>query len=133
MSLTDILESEYLEEYPKTIKFNTISITKLQKLIELDDIVAIHSRVEDLAHNSDYREKFDYSTARAVASLPVLSEYCLPFVKVGGQFIAYKSEKASEELDNSSKALAILKGDIEASKDFLLPNTDLKRSIIFIK
>lgn len=113
----------------KRIKFLNEVIEKL----ELTDIVAIHGRVEDLARNKEYRESFDYATARAVASLPVLSEYCLPFVKIGGSFIAYKSEKASDEISVSANALKILKGDIIKTTSFVIPGTELGRNIIEIK
>lgn len=102
------------------------------KSLELSNISAVHGRVEDLAHLEQYREKFDFSTARAVAALPVLSEYCLPFVKTGGCFIAYKSEKAPEEIEASGKAISILGGKINRSVEFLLPDSDLNRNIILI-
>lgn len=113
----------------KRIKFLNEVISELG----LSGIKAVHSRVEDLARNKDYREKYDYSTARAVASLPVLSEYCIPFVKRDGYFIAYKSEKSEEEILLSSNALKLLGGNIEKTEVFILPESDSQRNLILIK
>ena len=79
----------------------------------------------------DYREKFDYVTARAVASLPVLLEYCLPFVKKGGLFIAMKGSNV-DEINISKNALKVLGGEIIDVKEFLLPNSNYKRNIILV-
>lgn len=68
----------------------------------------VHMRAEDGGKNSDYREKYDIACARAVANLPVLCEYCIPFVKVGGQFVAMKGASAKEELDTATNAYKIL-------------------------
>lgn len=113
----------------KRIRFLNEVITKL----ELHGIEAVHGRAEDLAH-SDYREAFDYSTARAVASLPVLSEYCIPFLKLGGTFIAYKSDVDSE-VKESSHALSVLGGEIVSRENFTLSDgsSSIDRSILFIK
>lgn len=113
----------------KRIKF----LNEVIGTLGLEGISTIHGRAEDLAHESSMRESFDYATARAVAALPVLSEYCLPFVKVGGSFIAMKSEKASEELSNSKKALSVLGGEVSSEKVFDLNECGLKRDIIVIK
>jgi len=95
-------------------------------------IKAVHGRAEDFGKIDVYRERFDISVARAVASLPILLEYCLPFVKVGGIFIAMKGSNA-EEIGNSKKALDILGGEIEKVEQFSLPFDDIRRSIIIIK
>ncbi len=71
----------------------------------------IHSRAEDGGKNPLYREKYDFSVARAVARLQVLSEYCLPFVKVGGQFVALKGPAADTEIDDAGNAIRILGGE----------------------
>ena len=110
----------------KRIKFLDTVISELG----LSGIEAVHGRAEDLAR-TDYRASFDHSTARAVASLPVLLEYCLPFLKNGGTFIAYKSD-ADEELSQSEHALSVLGGKIVSRENFLLPRSDISRSIIFI-
>ncbi len=82
-------------------------------LLELENVNAISGRAEELAQMSDYREKFDYATARAVAALPVLSELCLPFVRVGGEFVAMKALKADEELAASQNAIAKCGGAVK--------------------
>ncbi len=92
----------------------------------------VHMRAEEAAQLSKYREKFDFSTARAVASLPVLSEYCLPFVKVGGSFISMKSAESNEEIGESKKAISILGGNIEENILFDLVE-NMPRRIIKIK
>lgn len=113
----------------KRVKFLNCVINELQ----LEGIEAIHGRVEDLAKNPLYRESFDFSTARAVASLPILSEYCIPFVKKNGYFIALKADKANDEISISLNALNTLGGKIEDKFEFVLPDTDLYRVIIKIR
>lgn len=98
----------------------------------LEKIKAVHGRAEDFGVKPEYREKFDVSVARAVAGLPVLLEYCLPFVKTGGIFIAMKGS-STEELESSQKALDILGGKIEEKKEITLPFSDIKRNIILVK
>ena len=83
----------------------------------ITNITTVHGRAEDLGRNPDYRETFDVCVSRAVASLPVLLEYCLPFVKVGGTFIAYKGPEAEEEIKISSAALKKLGGKIDRIVD----------------
>ena len=92
----------------------------------------LHMRAEEAAQLSKYREKYDFATARAVAALPVLSEYCLPFVKVGGSFVSMKSAESNEELSEAKKAINILGGKIE--KDILFDLVEnMPRRIIRIK
>ena len=99
--------------------------------LELTDTVAVHSRSEDLARDKKYREKFDLCTARAVATMNVLSEYCLPYVKEGGYFSAYKSGNIVEEIENAGKAITVLGGKIENADIFDF--YDMKRSIVLVK
>lgn len=81
--------------------------------LELTDIEAIHGRAEDLARDKKYREQYDLAVSRAVANLSTLSEYCLPFVKIGGQFISYKSGECEEEVGASKSAVFLLGGKIQ--------------------
>ena len=87
------------------------------RMLGLDNVTAIAARAEDMANSSQYREKFDYATARAVASLPILTELCLPFVRIDGKFIAMKSQKAADEISASQNAITkcggVLKNAIE--------------------
>ena len=99
----------------------------------LTEIYMVHGRAEDLARMPEYREQFDLCVSRAVANLATLSEYCLPYVKVGGCFIPYKSGEIDEELNNSKKAVQILGGKIEEVVKFQLPDTDIGRSFVKIK
>lgn len=122
------IEVTLLDSLDKRVKF----LNEVIKVNALSGIKALHGRAEEKGVLPEFREKFDISTARAVANLPVLIEYCLPFVKVGGYFIAMKGSNI-DEIDSSKKALDILGGKIEEVKEFNLPFTDSKRNIIVIK
>lgn len=96
-------------------------VTFLQAVIEvlgLTNTRAIHSRVEDLGLNPNFREKFDIVVARAVASLNTLCEYTLPFVRLGGKFVAYKSIEVENELETAKKAIQILGGTLKTVEKF---------------
>lgn len=99
----------------------------------LTDIQTVHARAEDLAHDPEYREQYDYCVSRAVANLSSLSEYCLPFVRIGGSFISYKSGEIEEELAAAKKAIFLLGGQFEQVIPFQLEGTDLNRSFVVIK
>lgn len=107
-------------------------INFLQQLCEMTQIDAefIHGRAEDYGKESQYREKFDFSCARAVANLSVLSEYCIPFVKIGGYFISMKGP--NEIIDESNKALELLGGKIKSDIQYSLEN-DTRRIIAIEK
>ncbi len=102
----------------------------LEKL-ELEANV-VHIRAEDGGQNRSFRESYDFAVARAVANLRELSEYCLPFVKVGGYFISMKSAKAEEEIEGAKAAIKVLGGKIEANHSFELFDVG-ERSIIYTK
>ena len=95
-------------------------------------IVAVHGRAEEAARNVIYREKFDLCVSRAVANTATLSEYCLPFVKVGGKFIPYKATEIEEELNQGKKAIQILGGKLTKVKKIKLPDSDIERSFVFV-
>ena len=113
----------------KRIDFLNIVIDELN----LSDIKAIHARAEELGHDSDYRENYDIVVSRAVANLSVLSEYCIPFVKVDGLFVSYKSGNSSEEISSSKNAVGMLGGKIINTVDFILPGSEFSRSNVCIK
>ena len=113
----------------KRIDFLNLVIDELK----LSNIKAIHARAEELGHDSDYREKYDLVVSRAVANLSVLSEYCIPFVKVDGMFVSYKSGNSSEEINSSKNAVGMLGGKIVNTVDFILPGSDFSRSNVCIK
>ena len=91
----------------------------------------VHARAEEYA--ARHRETFDIATSRAVASLPVLSELCLPLVKVGGKFLAMKSVDTEEEINSSKAAIAKLGGKITAVKDYAVPMTDVTHRVVIIE
>lgn len=100
--------------------------------IGLHNAEAVHGRVEDLGHDMKYRETADLVVSRAVAALVSLAEYCLPFVRVGGDFVSYKSVKVDEELAEGKKAITVLGGKVKKNVRFQLPGTDLERSFLLI-
>ncbi len=118
-----------LDSLNKRVKF----LQEVISVLDLQGIEAIHGRAEDYALNSNYRETYDLVVSRAVANISTLSEYCLPYVKVDGSFISYKSEKLSEELEHGKKAIHLLGGKIEKQVDFNLPNSDIYRNLLCIK
>lgn len=123
------LELTLMDSLNKRIKFLDEVILQL----ELTGIHTVHARAEDLARKEEYREQFDVAVSRAVANLSTLSEYCLPFVKTGGMFISYKSEKASEEIETARKAVGILGGKIIKQTEFCLPYSDIYRNLVSIE
>ena len=120
------LKATLLEATGKKCEF----LNEVVKELGLKDVNVICGRAEEIAHDKFYREKFDVATARAVAALPVLAEYCLPFVKIGGKFVAYKGD-AAEELALSDNAIKTLGGRVEKTEKFDL-NGNL-RTIVVIK
>ncbi len=117
-----------LDSLNKRIKFLNEVITELG----LSDIKTIHGRAEDFAKDVEYREKFDLTVSRAVANLSTLSEYCLPYVKVGGLFVPYKSGEIDEEMENSKHAIHLLGAKTVEIIKFQLPGTEIGRSFIKI-
>lgn len=131
---------------PLKIMFPNLKITLVDSLrkrvdylnlvideLGLKNISAIHARAEVLAHDEKYREQYDIVVSRAVANLSVLSEYCIPFVKVDGLFVSYKSGNSSEEITQSKNAVGMLGGKIINTVDFILPGSDFSRSNVCIK
>ena len=118
-----------LDSLGKRVKF----LNKVIEELGLADITAIHGRAEDFAKKPEYRENFDVVVSRAVANLSSLSEYCIPYTKLNGWFIPYKSGKVEEELNNAEKAISILGGNTEHVEKFVLENSDIERTLIKIK
>lgn len=98
----------------------------------LTNVTCIHSRAEELGRNKEQREHYDYVVSRAVANTSTLSEYCLPLVKVGGSFIAYKAERLEEELPAGEKAIHILGGTITDKVSFSLPDSEYDRTLLVV-
>lgn len=106
----------------------------LAEELQLQDVRFVHSRAEDFGQNAAYREQFDMVTARAVARLSVLSELCVPLVKVGGVFISMKGAAAEEELSDAKKALTLLGASLQEQFSFTLPLEESERNIfVFVK
>lgn len=123
------LEITLMDSLNKRILFLQDVISSLQ----LENIEAVHGRAEEAARNKKYREGFDLCVSRAVANISTLSEYCLPFVKVGGSFISYKSSTIEDELEDGKKGIAILGGKVKDVYKFTLPDSELQRSFVIIE
>lgn len=123
------LQVTLLDSLKKRVQF----LDKVVNTLELSKVSIIHGRAEDYARPDKLREKFDLCVSRAVANLTTLSEYCIPFVKINGYFISYKSEKIVEEYENAKNAIKILGGRFERQVDFLIPNSDIYRNLFIIK
>ena len=117
-----------LDSLNKRIKFLDEVIFQLG----LTEIRTIHGRAEEYARKEEYREQFDLCVSRAVANLSTLSEYCFPYIQVGGIFVPYKSGEIDDEVEQSKKAVRILGGNIKEVMKFELPGTDIHRSFLLI-
>lgn len=128
---------------PLKIAFPHIKITLMDSLnkrinflnevvaaLKLEGVTTCHSRAEILAQDKNHREKYDLCTSRAVANLSTLSEYCLPFVKIGGLFLSYKSGNVDEELTAGAKAIKVLGGETSKVVSYTLPDTDYGRTLV---
>ena len=131
---------------PLKIAFPGLQVTLLDSLnkrvnflnevigqLGLKNIRAIHGRAEDFARQENDRESYDLCVSRAVANMSTLCEYCLPYVKCGGSFISYKSEKTSEDLERAGKAISLLGGKLEYQTEFYLPDSDIYRNLVEIR
>ncbi|MFL8712544.1 16S rRNA (guanine(527)-N(7))-methyltransferase RsmG [Clostridioides sp. GD02377] len=125
----DDLELTLLDSLNKRINF----LEEVSRELELANIKFIHGRAEDFGKDEKYREKYDIATARAVAGLPILMEFCVPFVKVGGYFICLKGPNANLELEESQKAIDILGLEFAEKIDVELPEIDLNHNILVFK
>ena len=123
------LEACLLDSLKKSVNF----LEETFDLLKLTDITAVHGRAEEYAKNKAYRESFDLCVSRAVSNLATLSEYCLPYVKVGGSFISYKSGTVQEEAEQAEKAVKILGGKIRDVVYFSLPDSEIQRSLVVIE
>ena len=145
-SLIDIGTGAGFPGIPLKLARADISVTLLDSLnkrigflaeviaeLGLTEIRAIHGRAEELGRASEFRETFDVATSRAVAALDVLAEFCLPFVKVGGVFLALKSADSSEEIESAKSMITTLGGEIESEFTAKIPYTEIERKIVVIQ
>lgn len=101
--------------------------------IGVDDVLCIHGRAEEFGKKKEFREQYDFVLSRAVANLRVLCEYCLPFIKVGGRFIALKADGVDEEVNAARPMIGTLGGKLEKVIDAPLPETEIVRKLVVIK
>lgn len=123
------LKITLLDSLNKRIKFLDTVIEELG----LENIETIHGRAEDFAKKPEYREQYDLCVSRAVANLSTLSEYCLPFVNIGGEFIPYKSGEIDAEVKDAGVAIKVLGGKLNEVVKFQLPGSDISRSFVKVK
>lgn len=124
---------EDLEVYLlESVKKKVIFLQRIINILELKNIFIVHGRAEEYGQNNKYREKYDLVISRAVAKLNVLAEYCLPFVSLGGYFVAFKGPGAKEEMRNIN-AVKILGGEIVEVKELKLPASGERRNLVVIK
>lgn len=146
LSLCDVGAGAGFPSLPLKICFPDLKVTivdSLQKRItflnqlatdlNLENVAFYHDRAETFGRREDIRESFDIVTARAVARLSVLSELCLPLVKVGGAFIAMKGAAAQEELESGKHAVQVLGGEVKQISTFQLPVEESERNILYIE
>lgn len=120
-----------LDSLNKRIKFLQSVVEKL----EMKNVECIHGRAEDFGSDKKYREKYDFCVSRAVANLSTLSEYCLPFVKVGGKFISYKASNTEDEVQNAKKAIKVLSSKISDINKMIVKdnnNIEYERNFVII-
>ena len=117
-----------LDSLNKRVRFLETVVNELG----LDNVECIHGRAEDVSREKKYRASFDLSVSRAVANLSTLCEYCIPFLKKGGMFVSYKSDKADDEINGSENAVRTLGSEITSVKEIALPETDIVRKFVMI-
>ena len=146
ISLIDVGSGAGFPGIPLKIVFPNISVLLLDSLnkrvvflndviknLDLSGIKAVHGRAEEFGQNQEYREKFDLCVSRAVANISTLAEYCIPLIKVGAIFVAYKSEKIEDELNKGKNAINILGSKVELIEKFILPGTEAERDLVVIR
>ena len=118
-----------LDSLNKRIKF----LDEVIGCLGLKGIRGIHGRAEEYGRDGEYRERFDLCVSRAVANLATLSEYCIPFVRIGGYFVPYKSGNVQDEISQAKGALKLLGGRVEDIAEFMLPGSKMSRALIKIR
>ncbi|MFW2491879.1 16S rRNA (guanine(527)-N(7))-methyltransferase RsmG [Clostridium chromiireducens] len=127
--MKDDIKITLLDSLNKRVNFLNNVVTKLG----LSNVETIHSRAEDGARNNQLREKFDIATSRAVANMSVLSELCLPYVRVGGNFIALKGPSVDQEIKDSLNAIRVLGGELIDICEINIEETELRHNLVVVK
>ncbi|RII31942.1 16S rRNA (guanine(527)-N(7))-methyltransferase RsmG [Clostridium chromiireducens] len=127
--MKDDIKITLLDSLNKRVNFLNNVVTKLG----LSNVETIHSRAEDGARNNQLREKFDIATSRAVANMSVLSELCLPYVRVGGNFIALKGPSVDQEIKDSLNAIKVLGGELIDICEINIEETELRHNLVVVK
>lgn len=127
-----ILDSSASILLADSLQKRTIFLEAVKKELGLENVSILHGRAEDLGKDSNYREQFDFAVSRAVAPLPILLEYLIPFVKKDGYCICMKGSNGKAELKESKNALKVLGAEVIEEKEFLLLDTDMGRTIFKI-
>jgi len=127
--LVPSLEVTLLDSLNKRVDW----LNQVSGQLGLSGVRAIHARAEEQAQVKGFRDSFDFATARAVADLRLLAELCLPFVKVGGQFLSMKSVESDQELEQAAHAIKLLGGRVRDTVDYAIPGSDVKHRVVVIE
>lgn len=127
--IRDDLEFTFMDSLNKRINF----LKEVSENLKFEKAEFVHARAEEAGKNKLYREKYDYAVSRAVANLKVLCEYCLPFVKVGGIFAAFKQFDVDEEINEAKAMIGSLGGIIKDIVEVKIPQSDIVRKIVLIE
>lgn len=123
------LKVTLLDSLNKRVKF----LDEVLRTLELENVKTLHGRAEDYSREEEYREKYDLCVSRAVSNLSVLSEYCIPYVKIGKMFVSYKSVNVDGEVEQSLNAIRILGGKLIKIDKIKLPDSDISRAFVYIE
>ncbi|AAK81652.1 16S rRNA (guanine527-N7)-methyltransferase [Clostridium acetobutylicum] len=127
--MNDDIEVVLLDSLQKRVNF----LNEVIKELNLKNISTVHGRAEDFGVDKDYREKFDVAVSRAVANMAVLSEFCLPFARVGGYLVALKGPGINDEISTAKKAIKVLGGTLDKVINVEFENEDFQHNLVVIK
>lgn len=127
--LAPSLEVTLLDSLQKRLDW----LGRTAQALELEGVRTLHARAEEASHLPQYREQFDLATARAVAELRVLAELCLPYIKVGGLFLAMKGVDSAAELEDANRTIQALGGGVETLWDYAIPGAGVSHRIIAVR
>ncbi|PKM51096.1 MAG: 16S rRNA (guanine(527)-N(7))-methyltransferase RsmG [Firmicutes bacterium HGW-Firmicutes-7] len=116
-----------------SVNKKVVFLEEVCQKLKLTNVKCLHGRAEDYAKDLDHRESYDLVVSRAVSKLSTLSEYCIPYVKEYGHFIAYKASDYEFELEDAKHAIQLLGGQVDKVDQFQIPNSDIMRTYVCIK